>query len=148
MADPTPLDLDEPVAQLLNTTLKLQDFFPEFGADHARKLFPRSALFAYERNAVVMRQGEPGRDLFILFSGRLGVQQQRGAALVPLATLEPGAVLGEIALLKEIPRTATVMALEDSKVYKLVQADLQYILNNNEELSTHLKTLAAQRLGL
>jgi CRP-like cAMP-binding protein len=148
MAEPTLIELDEPVAELLNRTLKLQDFFPEFTAEHARKLFPRSALFSYPREAVVVRQGEPGRDLFVLFSGRLGVYQRKGDAVVSLATMEPGSLLGEIALLTEVPRTATVTALEDSKVYKLAEADLQYILKNNAELAAHLKSLAKARLGL
>lgn len=148
MAEPTLLELDEPVAELLNRTLKLQDFFPEFTAEHARKLFPRSGLFSYPREAVVVRQGEAGRDLFVVFSGRLGVYQRKGEAVVSLATMEPGSLLGEIALLTDVPRTATVTAVEDSKVYKLAEADLQYILKNNEELAAHLKSLAKARLGL
>ena len=148
MADPTLLELDESVAALLNQALKLQDFFPEFGAEHARKLFPRSGLFGYARDGVIVRQGEPGRDLFIVFSGTVKVHQDQGGIVVPLATLAPGSVIGEIALLREVPRTATVTALEDAKIYKLAHADLQYILANNEELAAHLKALAAQRLGL
>lgn len=148
MAEPTLLEVDESVAELLNRTLKLQDFFPEFTAEHARKLFPRSGLFAYAPETVLVRQGDPGRDLFAVYSGRLGVYQRKGEEVVSLATLEPGALLGEIALLMDVPRTATVTALEESKVFKLVEADLQYIVKNNEDLAAHLKALAKQRLGM
>lgn len=148
MAEPAPLETDEPVAALLNTALRLQDFFPEFTAEHARKLFPRSGLFSYPAGTVIVKQGDTGRDLFVLSSGRVTVHQSFGPGAAPLAILEPGAVIGEIALLREIPRTATVTALEDCRVFRLSQQDLQYILANNAELAAHLKALAAQRLGL
>jgi CRP-like cAMP-binding protein len=148
MSEPILLSLEEPVAELLYRALKLQDFFPEFTVDHARKLFPRSGLYGYPKEAVVVREGDIGRDLFILFEGRLGVYQRKGDANVALGTMEPGAVLGEIALLSAIPRTATVTALEAAKIFKLAQADIQYILSNNQDLAGHLKSLAAKRLGL
>ena len=148
MSQPVPLDTDEAVAELLNRALKLESFFPEFTAEHARKLFPRSGLYAYDRDGVLVRQGEPGHDLFIVFSGRVGVYRVEGNKTVSVATLEPGAVIGEIALLREVPRTATVTAIEASRVYRLSYLDMRYILDHNEELSAHLKALAAKRLGL
>jgi CRP/FNR family transcriptional regulator, cyclic AMP receptor protein len=148
MPEPVALEVDEPVAQLLNRTLRLESFFPEFTAEHARKLFPRSGFFGYPRDAVIVTQGEGGRDLFVVFSGRVAVQRVAGSQTLALATLEPGSVLGEIALLSEVPRTATVTALEETKIFRLAYLDLQYLLANNDELAAHLKTLAAKRLGL
>lgn len=149
MADSTPLVIDEAVAQLLNQTLRLQSFFPEFGPEHARKLFARSGFFAYPRGSLIMRQGEIGRDIYIVFSGRVGVfKENGGAAPLLLAMLGVGAVIGEIALLKELPRTATVTTIEDCRLFRLVHPDIQYILAHNAELSAHLKALAAQRQEL
>jgi len=144
MSEPVALETDEPIAALLSRALKLEPFFPEFSAEHARKLFPRSGLFAYPREQVLVRQGELGRDLFIVCAGRVGVLKGPGFIV---ATLEAGAVLGEIALLREVPRTATVTALEDSRVFRLAYPDLRYILEHNEELAAHLRTLATERLA-
>ncbi len=146
MAEPLPLDTDEAVAQALSRALKLEPFFPEFTADHAKKLFPRSGLYGYEREHVLVRQGDAGHDLFIVCSGRVRVYKTKGEALQPIATLEPGAVIGEIALVREVPRTATVAALEDSTIYRLSYQDVRYILENNEELAAHLTSLATERL--
>jgi CRP-like cAMP-binding protein len=148
MAEPTPLQVDETAAALLNKALKLQDFFPEFSAEHAVKLFPRSGMFLFPVGSQLLRQGEPGRDLFVLLSGKLEVLQDKAGAMTRLGFIDPGAVVGEIALLSKLPRTATVAAMEESRAYKLVESDLQYILTHNEELAAHLKQLAAQRLGL
>jgi CRP-like cAMP-binding protein len=61
---------------------------------------------------VLMRQGERGDEMFIVVSGNFRIDRdgreiaQRGA----------GAALGEIALLSKGPRTATITALEDSRL--------------------------------
>lgn len=146
MAEPLPLETDEPVAALLSRALRLEPFFPEFTAEHARKLFPRSGLYAYGPDHVLVRQGDPGHDLFVVFSGRLRVSKSLGEASAPVATLGQGAVIGEIALVREVPRTATVVALEESHVYRLSYQDLRYILDNNDELAAHLTALATERL--
>ena len=70
-----------------------------------------------ERGASLMRQGEPGDDMFLVLSGRLAVQ-------VVTATGEPtvvdeiadGGVVGEMALLTGQPRTASVVALDAVEV--------------------------------
>jgi CRP-like cAMP-binding protein len=146
MAEPLPLETNEAVAALLSRALRLQPFFPEFTAEHARKLFPRSGLYAYARDHVLVRQGDPGHDLFIVSTGRLRVMKTKAEASSPVATLGSGAVIGEIALVREVPRTATVMALEDSEVYRLSYQDVRYLLDNNDELAAHLTALATERL--
>lgn len=130
------------VAQTIFAALKLDGFFPEFSGEHLLKLFPRSTFFAYPRDMAVMKEGEPGRDLFVVHAG--GVHVLKGGAKV--ATLGPGTLLGEIALLQDCPRSATVVAAVDSQIYRLVFPDLQYVLKNNVPLGEHLRALARQRL--
>jgi CRP-like cAMP-binding protein len=148
MGEPVALQTDADVAERLNRALKLEDFFPEFTPEHAVKLFPRSGLYGYARDQVLVREGEAGHDLFVVHKGRVGVYKGDGLLNHTVATLDPGALIGEIALLREVPRTATVTALEDAHVYRLSYLDVRYILDHNAELSAHLKALAAQRLGL
>ena len=52
---------------------------------------------------VLMREGNPGREFFVLVSGSVGID--RGGTRI--RTIEPGDFFGEIALLAEGPRTAT-----------------------------------------
>lgn len=65
--------------------------------------------------AVLLREGEPGQHYFIIGSGNLEVSQA-GRKLRQLGT---GRAVGEIALLRDIPRTATVTATAPSTVYQL-----------------------------
>ena len=81
----------------------------------ARALVPVS----YKADEVVMRQGEPGDRYYIVSSGSLEVTSDGRL----LGTSGPGDGIGEIALLRQVPRTATVRAEVDSELYALNGAD-------------------------
>jgi CRP-like cAMP-binding protein len=64
---------------------------------------------------VLIREGEPGRLFHMLASGAADVSA--GGRL--LRHLGPGEGCGEIALLRDVPRTATVTLTEDADIYDL-----------------------------
>ena len=66
----------------------------------------------FEPGQEIMRQGDVGVGAFIIRSGKVEVLQDRDGKQVKLATLGPGDVFGEMALLDEFPRSATVRAVE------------------------------------
>ena len=145
MADPLRLKVDDAVAAHLSKALKLQDFFPEFTAEHVEKLFPHSGLYSYPGGFRLIEQGDSGRDVFIIYAGRIEVTQSFGSAAATVATLQSGDVLGEMALLTGDARKATATVLEGAQVYRLAFQDIQYILHNNPELAAHLQSLAKAR---
>lgn len=145
-ADQPPLsEADEASAAAVARALRLESFFPEFGAEHCRKLFPRSGACDYAEGAVVIEQGESGRDLFVVLTGAVAVRVSFGSAAAEVAELGPGALIGEIALLEDGVRRATVVATVPSRLYRLSFPDLGYILANNAELAAHLRGLAKER---
>jgi CRP-like cAMP-binding protein len=144
---PELLAIDAAAAAHLSAALKLEGFFPEFTVEHATKLFPRSGLYFYPQDGAIVEQGETGKDLFVVCSGQLQVERRDGGVVNVVATMKAGDIIGEIALLKNCPRTATVTALGDSRVFRLAFADLDYILKHNKELGAHLRELAKRRMG-
>ncbi len=144
-AAPTKLPSDDETASVLNEVLRLESFFPEFKAEHLDKLFPRSGLYAYPAGFPLVSQGEAARDLFIIVSGKVAIRQEFGTAAAELATLSAKDIIGEIALLREGPRTASGVVSEPSRIFRLSYDDVQYVLKNNPELAAHLKGLAAKR---
>jgi CRP-like cAMP-binding protein len=77
----------------------------------ARALVP----VTFQADEVVMREGEPGDRYYIVSSGSLAVTSDGRA----IGTNGPGDGIGEIALLRRVPRTATVRATTDSDLYAL-----------------------------
>ena len=71
------------------------------------------------------RQGDVGTDLFIVLSGRLSVRVGGGEQL---AELSPGSVVGEMGLIEPRNRSASVVALEETRVAAISQTDLRQLL--------------------
>lgn len=74
---------------------------------------------AFDDGAWIMREGEPGVDYVLIDTGTAEVSQ--GARVV--RTLGPGSGAGEIALMREVPRTASVRAAGPVTAFSLDQAD-------------------------
>ncbi|NMO16026.1 cyclic nucleotide-binding domain-containing protein [Pyxidicoccus fallax] len=70
---------------------------------------------------VVVKEGDPGRSMFVVLEGRVAVarQQAPGAEPVVVGQLGAGEFFGELALLTGAARTATVVAVEDAVVLEL-----------------------------
>ncbi|XP_057376973.1 cAMP-dependent protein kinase type I regulatory subunit-like isoform X2 [Daphnia carinata] len=89
---------------------------------------------SFEDGETIVKQGEPGDDFYIIVEGRAVVMQQRsgGAAeaepAVEVGHLGPSDYFGEIALLLDRPRAATVIAKGPLKCVKLDRARFERVL--------------------
>jgi ABC-type multidrug transport system ATPase subunit/CRP-like cAMP-binding protein len=79
-------------------------------------------------SALICREGEPGDQLFLIESGTLVVLTEVGEKPYELARLGPGEFFGEMALLRQGRRTATVRAETAAKLWSLSYADFQELL--------------------
>ncbi len=66
----------------------------------------------YQPGQEIVRQGDTGVGAFIIRSGKVDIVQDKGGKEIKLATLGPGDVFGEMALLDEFPRSASARAVE------------------------------------
>jgi nitroimidazol reductase NimA-like FMN-containing flavoprotein (pyridoxamine 5'-phosphate oxidase superfamily) len=65
----------------------------------------------YAAGDVIVRQGAPADKFFIIVDGEVEVVREEGGGAQPVATLRRGQFFGEIAILRDTPRTATVRAV-------------------------------------
>ena len=92
----------------------------------------------YSANSLIIRQGDIGEKFYILRKGMLEVFMELDGKEQLIATLKPGEFFGEIALLEDCRRTATVRASEDSDVYALNKQDFLDSLKCNETFRKQL----------
>ena len=67
----------------------------------------------------IVRQGTPADKFLILVEGEADVVQQEGSETTTVASLEPGQLFGEVSIMRDLPRSATVSARTDSRVLVL-----------------------------
>ena len=74
----------------------------------------------YTRGKTIFREGDPGKELFIVTRGRVSAYiGQSGGGDIRLVTFAPGTVFGELAILDAGPRSASVIADDDVICYVL-----------------------------
>ena len=105
--------------------------------------FPQTT---FKKGDVIMREGEPGKAAYIIVSGRAEVRKQMGGVPQVLKTLGAGEVIGEMAVLTEGPRTATVVAMEDTTVLIVTASVLQQELGLMKPWLARLMQALAERL--
>ncbi len=95
---------------------------------------------------VLMQEGTPGDAFYLLVGGLLKVET-RDLEDSPrrVATVEPGTVLGEIAVLTREPRTATVTAQTDAKVLRFEMLAVLSVLKDYPEVLADLNRLGVAR---
>jgi CRP/FNR family transcriptional regulator, cyclic AMP receptor protein len=96
-----------------------------------------------EAGAVLVRQGEIGQELFILLEGTATATRD-GA---PIATLQAGDFVGELAVLTRGRRNATVTADSQLTVLVLTAAGLGQLLDDVPGLAKTLLTMVVARLA-
>lgn len=148
MPDPGPqiLPASEQAIAVLGATLKLGSFFPHFSLADASKLFPFMSLRSYPADFTVFEEGDNSREMYVIVKGKVSVRKRKILGTRELAQLGPGDLFGEMALLVQTPRSASIVTLEESHILRLTSRDLDYLLKNHTELSTHLQDLARQRI--
>jgi hypothetical protein len=96
----------------------------------------------YGAGETIVREGEPGDRFFIIAEGSAEVEGHGR----DLARLGPGDSFGEIALLRSVPRTATVQAITDLEAYALLREDFVSAVNSNRRAVGAADALIVRRL--
>lgn len=78
---------------------------------------------------VLMREGDPGRQMFLIASGTARVE--RGGRVI--GEFGPGSVLGEMALVSEGPRSATVTAVGPIRAFVVAHREFHSLMDGHPE---------------
>ncbi len=101
-----------------------------------------SRRHAVKAGTVLFREGEPGNSFFVILSGILEVQSPAESGSPRMFA---GSFLGELSLLFETPRTATVMALVDCDVVEIERLLFSQLQALSPPFREHVRKIAQER---
>lgn len=102
----------------------------------------------FGRARLLMHQGDVSETMYVLLKGRVRVERSVPDVAEPLvlAELGPGDVVGEMGLLDHQPRSASVVALEDTEAMELDDLALAQTVLRYPEVSAALLRVLSSRL--
>jgi CRP-like cAMP-binding protein len=87
----------------------------------------------YEPGEVLIHKGDTSRDLIFLTEGRVEISKKEGDGTLILNEIEPPYILGDIAFLSGLPRTATAKATTEVKTFVLKYQDFRDVFKSFPE---------------
>jgi CRP/FNR family transcriptional regulator, cyclic AMP receptor protein len=95
------------------------------------------------QGTALTKEGEIGHEFFVIVDGETQVKRKGRS----LGTRGAGDFIGEIALLEQVPRTATVTAKTDLRVFVLTSKDFHHLLEENPKVERKVLRTLAKRVA-
>ncbi len=105
-----------------------------------------SSRMVFQPGQELFRQGDPGDAAYLIISGEADVVAETPAGEVPVARLGQNAVVGEIAILCDVPRTATVRAASKLETLKIEKEHFLRLLREFPNIAVDVMRELADRL--
>ncbi len=125
--------------------LSAVDLFAPLSGDETALLAQAAVRHVFAPGETVIRAGEPGSSMFVVHNGRVQVQVNENGRSRSIATLNEGDFFGEMALFTGEPRTANVVAVEETEVLEIGHAAMKRVFDANPDLVESLSFIMAER---
>lgn len=102
---------------------------------------------SYDAGQVLFHQGDEGDAAYVILSGTADVLVESEAGPIKVAEIEPNAIVGEIAILCDVSRTATVKATERLEALRIRKEHFLRMLRENPEMTIEIVRVLADRLS-
>ena len=115
-------------------------FFRNASSEFLRDVIPRLDARTFSPGEIVVHEGDVGDEMYFLTKGQVEVVQ--GSAGQRIAVLQPGSFFGELAILRDAPRAATIRALTDGEVYALRRQGVLDLARSHADFNHYLQSAA------
>jgi CRP-like cAMP-binding protein len=109
------------------------------------RLAARTRRLDFTAGEPIVRQGDAGDTVYVVHEGEVGVRVQVDGSTAEVATLRPGQIFGEMALLTGEPRSASCTARTEVSCYVIDRAEFENLLAQHPEVAERLAVVLASR---
>ncbi|MFZ5930643.1 MAG: cyclic nucleotide-binding domain-containing protein [Pseudomonadota bacterium] len=100
----------------------------------------------FDKGQSLMRQGEIGDAAYLILSGEADVLTDTADGLVKVASIGRNGFVGEMAILRDQPRTATVTAATEVSTLRITKESFFQLIEDSPKIAIELMRILAQRL--
>jgi CRP-like cAMP-binding protein len=100
----------------------------------------------FSKGAIIVKEGDEAYSAFLVQSGTVSVFSERGGKKVEYAQLNAGDIFGEMALLGQNPRNASVEAMTDTVCIKIHKDDFDFKLKKSDPTIRAVMNMLSSRL--
>ncbi|HZM85937.1 MAG TPA: cyclic nucleotide-binding domain-containing protein, partial [Blastocatellia bacterium] len=136
-----PITAEDQIADRLSAV----DIFAPLSPDELRQLSKATVVHVFAPGETLIRAGDEGSSMFVVHSGRVAVQISDHGTPRTVATLTDGNFFGEMALFTGEPRTANVVAVEETEVFEIGHAAMKHIFHTNPDLAESISWTITER---
>jgi small-conductance mechanosensitive channel len=136
-----PVTAEEQIADRLSAV----DVFSPLSPDELRQLATATVGHVFAPGETLIRAGDEGSSMFVVHNGRVSVQVTDKGGPRTVAVLSEGNFFGEMALFTGEPRTANVVALEETEVLEIGHSAMKHIFQTNPSLAESISWTIAER---
>jgi len=111
--------------------LRKSPLFEGLSDQELKHLVDNAQPISVQAGEALMKQGETGDCAYVVLDGGFEIQKQSGQSLIKIDIRKPGEIIGEMALLSDSPRSATVVATCDSNTLCISQDDFEKLLSTS-----------------
>jgi CRP-like cAMP-binding protein len=130
----------------LRSVLQNTYFFQALKLNELDELIGHLRMVRVQKGYEIVKQGDPGDAFYLIAAGKVSVWMKKGFRKSKVADLGPDEFFGEMALLSNEPRNATVVAEEVAELFILQKYDFEKILMKNPVIVDQLKKSFDERL--
>ncbi len=115
-------------------------------SEEGARLFERFGR-EFPVGSVVFSEGEIGNEMYVIQSGKVQVSKKVRGVEKELVVLGPGAFFGEMAIINEKPRSATVKIVDPARLLVIGPKTFETMIRGNAEIALRMIKILAQRLA-
>jgi small-conductance mechanosensitive channel len=137
-------DAEESVNEVFERLADVSIFAP-LTAEESQRIAEGVVAKVFSPDEPIVRRGQEGSSMFVIHRGSVKVQVREGGKVKVVMKLAEGDFFGEMGLFTGEPRTATVIALEETEVLEITHDSLKPLLEDNPELVERFSEIIAER---
>ena len=134
----------EEAGQLFDSFRSLE-LFTSLSDENLRKALYFVKTVEFDDGETVFEKDEPGESFYLIREGRVEARVPGFFGAKVLSAMGSGEFFGELALILQRPRSATVVCVEPTVCFVLDHADLERLMERSPDVAAAIKRIAKQR---